>query len=262
MGEVKDKVILVTGASRGIGRGIIEVLAREGAKVIVSSIEKDYTDKIIEELEGGSERHFSLHLDVTDYKSREDGIKAIVDHYGRIDGIVNNAGINFLKTFEDTTWEDWNKVISMDLSAVFHLCHMTIMQMMKQGDGGSIVNISTNHTVATLPGASPYAAAKGGINMFTKGIAIEYAKHGIRANCVAPGLIKTEIWKDIVADFGGDEEACLNYWKQNIPAGRIMDPKEVGEVVSFVMSVRASGMVGSIVYVDGGTSSQLIAQEE
>lgn len=262
MGEVKDKVFLVTGASRGIGRGIIEVLAREGAKVVVSSIEKDYTDTLIGELDGGADKHLSLYLDVTDFQSRVDGVKAVIDHYGRIDGIVNNAGINFVKAFKDTTWEDWNKVINMDLSAVFHLCQMVIEQLMIQGEGGSIVNISTNHTKATLPMSSPYAAAKGGINMFTKGIAIEYAKHGIRANCVAPGLIKTEIWKEIVADFGGDEEACLNYWKQNIPSGRIMDPKEIGEVVSFVMSDRSSGMVGSIVYVDGGTSSQLIAQRD
>ena len=262
MGEVKDKVIIVTGSSRGIGKAIVGVLAREGAKVVVSSIEIDLTDSIVEILEGGKDRHLSLYLDVTDYKSREDGIQAVLKRYGRIDGIVNNAGINFVKDFKDTTWEDWNKVLTMDLSAVFHLCKMVIEQMMKQGDGGSIVNISTNHTKATLPGSAPYAAAKGGINMFTKGIAIEYAKHGIRANCVAPGLIKTEMWKDIVADFGGDEEACLKYWKQNIPSGRIMEPKEIAEVVSFVMSDRSSGMVGSIIYVDGGTSSQLIAQRD
>ena len=262
MGEVKDKVIIVTGSSRGIGKAIVGVLAREGAKVVVSSIEIDLTDSIVETLEGGKDRHLSLYLDVTDYKSREDGIQAVLKRYGRIDGIVNNAGINFVKDFKDTTWEDWNKVLTMDLSAVFHLCKMVIEQMMKQGDGGSIVNISTNHTKATLTGSAPYAAAKGGINMFTKGIAIEYAKHGIRANCVAPGLIKTEMWKDIVADFGGDEEACLKYWKQNIPSGRIMEPKEIAEVVSFVMSDRSSGMVGSIIYVDGGTSSQLIAQRD
>ncbi len=262
MGELTNKIILVTGSSRGIGKAIVNVLAREGAKVIVSSIEKELTDSIVESLDGGIDKHLSLYLDVTDFKSREDGIKSILDHYGRIDGLVNNAGINFVKPFKDTTWEDWNRVITMDLSSVYHLCHMVIDQMMVQGDGGAIVNISTNHTKATLPMSAPYAAAKGGVNMFTKGIGIEYAKHGIRVNCVAPGLIKTEMWKDIVADFGGDEEACLDYWKKNIPLGKIMKPEEIAEVVSFVLSERASGMVGSIVYVDGGTSSQLIAQRD
>ena len=262
MGELKDKVIIVTGSSRGIGKAIVAVLAREGAKVVVSSIEMDLTDSIVDTLEGGKDKHLSLYLDVTDYKSREDGIQAVLKRYGRIDGIVNNAGINFVKPFKDTTWEDWNRVLTMDLSALFHLCKMVIEQMMKQGDGGSIVNLSTNHTIATLPGSAPYAAAKGGVNMFTKGIAVEYAKHGIRANCVAPGLVRTEMWKDIVAGFGGDEEACIAYWKQNIPSGKIIEPKEIAEVVSFVMSERSSGMVGSIIYVDGGTSSQLIAQRD
>ena len=262
MKELENKVILVTGASRGIGRGIVDVLVREGAKVIVSSIESEFTDEIVASLPGASSEHMSLYLDVTDFDSREAAIKAVIARYGRIDGLVNNAGINFVKTFAETTWEDWQKVINMDLSAVFHLCQLTIEQIMKQGHGGSIVNISTNHTIATLPMSAPYAAAKGGLNMFTKGIAIEYAKHGIRANCVAPGLVRTEMWKDIVADFGGDEQACMKYWKQNIPSGRIMDPSEIGEVVSFVLSDRSSGMVGSIVYVDGGTSSQLIAQRD
>jgi len=259
MAELQDKVVLVTGGSRGIGRGTVEVLAREGAKVVVSSIEKDLTDEIAAALPGGSDRHLSQYMDITDFDSRVQGMAEIINRYGRIDGLVNNAGINFVKPFKDTTWEDWNKVINMDLSSVYHLCHMAIEEMMKHGSG-SIVNISTNHTIATLPMSAPYAAAKGGLNMFTKGIGIEYAKHGIRANCVAPGLIRTEMWKDIVADFGGDEEACMAYWRQNIPLGRIMDPKEIGEVVSFVLSDRSSGMVGSIVYVDGGTSSQLTAQ--
>lgn len=258
--ELENKVILVTGATRGIGRGIVDVLAREGANVIVSSIELELANKIIDILPGGKDRHLAMHLDVTMAEERAQAVKMIIERFGGLDGLVNNAGINFVKPFIETTFYEWRKVLEMDLDSVFDLCHLAIKQFLIQGHG-AIVNITSTHTTATIPGSAPYAAAKGAVNMFSKGLAVEFAKKNIRVNCVAPGLVKTEIWKQIVEDFGGNEEECLKFWMKNIPIERIMDPKEIGEVVSFLLSKRASGMNGSIVYVDGGMTSQLIANE-
>jgi len=260
MSELENKVVLVTGATRGIGEGIAQVLAREGARVVVSSIELERAHELATTLPGGAARHLGLRLDVTSEHDRAAAVAAVVGHYGRLDGLVNNAGINFVKPFEQTTMADWRKVMDFDLDSVFDLCQRAIGQFLRQPQpGGSIVNISTVHTLATIAGASAYAAAKGAINMLSKGLATEFSHRNVRVNCVAPGLVKTEIWKQIVEDFGGDEDACLAYWKKNIPLGNLITPQDIGEVVSFVLSDRARAMSGSVIYVDGGMTSQLVA---
>ena len=257
MGELSDKVILVTGASRGIGLGISKVLAREGAQVIVSSIEIDQTQKVVEALPGGEKRHLSLYLDVTNCEDRAKAFDVVKERYGRLDGLVNNAGIYFGAPFMENTMADWKRVMAMDLDAVYDLCHRAIRLFLQQG-GGSIVNITSVHTVATVTGAAAYAASKGAVNMLSKGLAVEFSGKNIRVNCVSPGLVRTEIWKKVVAEFG-NEQACLAYWNKNIPIQRIIEPQEIGEVVSFVLSDRASAICGSNIFVDGGITSQLIA---
>ncbi len=259
MGELQDKVILVTGASRGIGRATCQVLAREGAKVVVSSIEPDEVKKVAVSLPGGvDERHLPLYLDVSSPTDRETGVAAALEHYGRLDGLVNNAGINFVKPFVDTSPDDWRHVMSVDLDSVYDLSHKAITQFLKQG-GGSIVNVTSVHTKATYAGSAPYAAAKGAINMFAKGLAVEFSAQNIRVNCVAPGVVQTEIWNDMVADYGS-EEALREHWNKNVPMERIIQPQEIGELVSFLLSDRASAISGSVVYADGGLTSQLISK--
>ncbi len=259
-GELKDKVILVTGATRGIGEAIVHVLAREGAHVVASSIEAQRATELAATLPGGEKRHLGLELDVTDEAQRARAFDLIQGRFGRLDGLVNNAGANFSKPFTETTLGQWRRLFDINLDSVFDLSRRAIDLFLAQApQGGSIVNVSSVHTLATLPGAAPYAATKGAMNMLTKGLATEFSSRNIRVNAVAPGLVKTEVWKSIVDDFGGDEEACLCYWRKNIPAGDIIAPEAIAEVVSFALSDRARAMSGSILYVDGGMTSQLIA---
>jgi glucose 1-dehydrogenase len=258
MGELTDKVILVTGATRGIGLGISQVLAREGARVVVSSIEREQSREVVASLPGKDAVHLPLYLDVTHSEDRQSAFGAILERYGRLDGLVNNAGIYFGKPFMDTSAEDWRQVMAMDLDAVYDLCQRAIGLFLEQG-GGAIVNITSVHTLATVAGAAPYAAAKAAIMMLSRGLAVEFSAKNIRVNCVAPGLVKTEIWKRIVAEFGQGEQAYLDYWKKNIPIQRIIQPEEIAEVVSFALSDRASALSGATLYVDGGMTSQLIA---
>lgn len=262
MPELQDKVVLVTGASRGIGRGIAQVLAREGARVVVSSIEEDVASEVAATLPGGAARHAAVLCDVADAGQRAGAIDFAVARFGRLDGLVNNAGINFVKPFTQTTPDDWRRVMSIDLDSVYDLSRLAIARFLQQGHGGAIVSVTSVHTVATYPGSAPYAAAKAAINLLSKGLATEFARHDIRVNCVAPGLVRTEIWRDLVASFGGDEAACLAYWRRNIPLGRIIEPEEIGEAVSFLLSSRARAMGGAVVYVDGGLTSQLIAARD
>lgn len=257
MAELQDKVILITGATRGIGQASAEICAREGAKVILSSIEAERADQLAGALPGGPQRHAGLLLDVTDPDHRQRAFDFIHERFGRLDGLVNNAGIYFSKAFHETERNEWDRVMEMDLNAVYDLSQHAIKLFLESG-GGAIVNISSVHTQATYHGSVAYAAAKGAVTMLTKGLAVEYSSKNIRVNAIAPGLIKTEIWKSVVEGFAS-EEAALAYWNKNIPLGDIILPDAIGEVVSFLLSERARAMSGSIVFADGGMTSQLVA---
>ena len=257
--ELKDKVVLITGATRGIGKSIAEVCAREGAKVIVTGIEVEEGKAVVDQLEGGSKKHFWHFLDVTHHRDRIKVFDFIHREIGRLDGLVNNAGLDFSKAFLDTSWDEWRKILAVDLDAVFALSQLAI-EWYKAHGGGKIVNISSIHTKATYAGSGPYAAAKGAINMFTKSLCCEFAKDNIQVNAIAPGLVNTDIWQAHI-DMHGSEEKALNYWKKNIPSGKVIAPREVGEMASFLLSDRCPNMNGSIIYLDGGLTSQVIASE-
>lgn len=260
MDELQDKVILITGASRGIGKAISEVCAQRGAIVVVSSIEKEHTDFIARNLPGGLDRHSSVYLDVTNPQDRKQTYELILKKYKKLDGLVNNAGIDFNKPLFETTSTDWNNVMKVNLDPVFELSQLAIKQFLTQQGGGAIVNITSVHIRATYKGEGVYAAAKAALTSFSKSLACEFAKNNIQINCVAPGLVRTEIWKNHVKK-AGSEELALKEWKKNIPSGRIVEPEEIGETVSFLLSERAKSINGTTIFVDGGMTSQLIASK-
>ena len=256
-----DKTIIITGAGGGLGEGIARVCHREGAAVVISDVRAAAAQQVADSL---GERALTVACDVRVDADLQRLADEAVSAFGRIDGLVNNAGVNFAKPFLDTSPADWDRVISVDLRAVFFLSQIVCRQMLKQAQdgrhGGSIVNISSVHSLAVLPGAGPYDAAKWGVVGLGKSIAVELAASGIRVNAISPGLLNTQIWQDIQAAAPSPEE-CAAYWNANIPIGRVIEPAEIGELAAFLLSNRSACITGANILADGGMTSQLVSKE-
>ncbi|MDK3159942.1 SDR family oxidoreductase [Kamptonema cortianum] len=202
-----------------------------------------------------------IRCDVSNLGQLQNLVAKTVSHYGRIDGLVNNAGVNFVKSFLDVTEEEWDWVQGVDLKGSFFLSQYCARQMLAQKpSGGAIVQIASVHTQASLIGAAPYDAAKCGMVGFTKAAAVELASRGVRLNILSPGLCHTEIWKEIVAA-APSEQACWDYWKANIPGARLIEPEEVGQACVFLLSGASSSMTGANVIADMGMTSLLVSRE-
>lgn len=252
-------VCIVTGAGAGIGEGIAEVFAEAGCRVVIGEVNRERGEAVAERLRRTYGEGLFVQTDVSidaDCKRlAEEAIKA----YGKIDTLVNNAGVNFLKPTLEMTVEDWDRVVNVDLRGTF-LCSRYALDYMVQAGKGCIINIASVHTKATLGGAAPYAASKGGVAQMTASMAIEFAPYGIRINALSPGLIDTLIWQQLQA-VATDKEAVVNHWMDNIPLGRVGTPREMGQVALFLASDEAAYMTGANVLADGGMTALLINKE-
>jgi NAD(P)-dependent dehydrogenase (short-subunit alcohol dehydrogenase family) len=254
--RLQDKVVIVTGASSGIGQGIAELFAEEGAKVICAARREKEGNAVVEAIRKKGGNAIFIPCDVSVEAEADALAQQTLDAFGRIDVLVNNAGVNFVKAFEQVTSDDWDHVIGVDLRGTFLCIKACIGQFLEQGSG-NVVNIATVHTQACVPGAVPYDAAKWGMIGLTKSLAVEYAARGIRFNALSPGLIDTQIWKDI-RDGAEDMESCLAHWWSNIPMGRVGTIREIAFAAAFLASDEASYITGSNLLADGGMTSQLI----
>ena len=239
------KVALVTGASKGIGRGIAMKLAQHGAIVAftyLSSVEKG---KALEkELEHMGTQAKGYQSDASDFKASEDLIQAIVSDYGKLDVVVNNAGITKDNLLMRMTEENFNEVIRTNLNSVFNITKACQRPMLKQRSG-SIINISSVVGVKGNAGQANYAASKAGIIGFTKSIALELGSRSIRCNAIAPGFIETEMTEVLPAE-------TVKQWREAIPLKRGGTPEDVANAVLFLASDLSSYVTGQVLHVDGG----------
>jgi NAD(P)-dependent dehydrogenase (short-subunit alcohol dehydrogenase family) len=257
--RLKDKVAIVTGTSSGIGVGIAEVFAEEGAAVVCVARRQAEGEAIAETVRKRGGNAVFIACDVAEEQQVQAAVQQTLDRFRRIDVLVNNAGVNFVKPFEQLTSADWDRVIGVDLRGTFLFTRACIPTFLKQGSG-SVVNVATVHTMACLPGAAPYDAAKWGMVGLTKSLAVEFAARGIRFNCLSPGLIDTQIWNDIQAG-AEDLDACLEHWRANIPMGRVGTIREIAQAALFLASDKASYVTGANLLADGGMTSQLVSKE-
>lgn len=251
----EDKVVMVTGGARGIGFATVQRFAREGAAVAVCDKDHDGAIRATERLAVVHSASRAYPLDVGSIDSVQAAIDAVVQDYGRIDVLVNNAGITIPGPVVDFSEADWDLMVDINLKGVFR-CAQRVARLMQQQGSGRIINISSESGKTGKPLFAIYAATKFGVIGFTQGLAMELAPHGITVNAVCPGIVRTEMWMQLDKDLsrlqGTREGEALEMRRKSIPLGRLQEPEDVAGVVAFLASDDAAYMTGQAVNVTGG----------
>lgn len=248
--DLGGKVALVTGAARGIGRGIADRFAAEGASVVYTDI-----DGPAAEAAAAATGHTALALDVTDEAQVAEAIGAVLDRHGRLDILVNNAGIGTgpeeRAGIDRVTTAQWERVLKVDLTGVFLMSRAGAAPMIRQRSG-RIVNIASVVGLVPLRLQSAYVAAKAGVVNLTKSMALELAPHGILVNAVAPGSTETDAWRDWIDDAASAQQSLYARLLSHIPLGRPAKPEEIAHAALFLVAPSNSYVTGHVLTVDGG----------
>ena len=255
MGRVNEKVALVTGAAQGLGAAISALLARNGAKVLLTDVNEDGA---IEQAQRINAEHLgramALKQDVTSEAGWRETLAFVEKHFGRLDILVNNAGIGSIASIEDETLETWRQVHAVDLDSVFLGCKYAVPLMAESG-GGSIINVSSISGIIAGHNLAAYNSAKAAVRHLSKSVALHCARtgNGIRCNSLHPAFIDTPILDGLAG--GADRDAALAKLTKQIPLGRIGDPDDVAYAVLYLASDESSFMTGTELVLDGGISA-------
>jgi len=247
--KLKDQVVVVTGAGRGIGRVIAKDAFTSGAKLAVGSRTTSELKTLKDEIEGAGGECMMGSLDVTQVNSIRQFLDGVIEHYGRIDVLINNAGYNKLAKIVDYDEALYDLIVDANLKNVFFCSQIAAKHMMEQGNGGAIVNISSQAGVVGAPERGPYSGAKGGVNNMTRTMAAEWAEHGIRVNVVAPTVTRSPMAEQAMSDSQAFSDAVKT---KNLLRGDLAEPEEISAPVIFLASPAASMITGHTLVVDGG----------
>lgn len=240
-------VAIVTGAAQGIGAACAERLAGSGAAVALWDVDAERGEALAARLLAAGQRAAFLRCDVARKTEVDAALAATLATFGRVDMLVNNAGIFRAADFLEITEADWDAVIAVNLKGAFLVGQVVARAMVASG-GGAIVNMSSVNGVLTIPSIASYNVSKGGVDQLTRVMALALAERGVRVNAVAPGTIATELAKNAVLG----SEAAKQRIMSRTPMKRLGEPAEIAEVVAFLLSDAASYLTGEIVYADGG----------
>ncbi len=245
------KTAVVTGAGRGIGRGIALRLGREGARVVVNyAHSKDGAEEIVQQITENGGEAFAHKADVSSRAAVQEMMQAVTERFGSVDIAVCNAGVDPHKPFleVDEALFDWG--IGTNLKGGFFCAQAAALEMVKK-KFGRIIFIGSIHNSQTYPGMTAYAATKGGINAMTRQLGLELAKYGITVNCVAPGAVHVEKFTEVISDYD------IHMFDHEIPVGFMGLPEDIASVVSYFASEEARYITGQVIYADGGSSTRL-----
>ncbi len=251
--QLTGRVAIVTGGARGIGRGIALTLAAEGAQVAVNYRERsDAADEVVRKIAEAEGKAAAFRADVGDYGQAERMVRDVLARFGRIDVLVNNAGVVTRHPILDVPLEEWDRVVRTNLYGCFHCSRLVGRHMVERGGGGKIVSISSIHGRVAKAGMGPYCATKAAIELFSKQLAVELAPHRINVNVVASGTIITEINLPLYQSTAPADVQKRTAVLQRVPWGEIGRPEDIGHAVAFLASDAARYITGAVLYVDGG----------
>jgi NAD(P)-dependent dehydrogenase (short-subunit alcohol dehydrogenase family) len=245
------KVALVTGAGKGIGKGCAEVLSRHGVRIAVVDIDTAAGPQTAKEIEANGGHAVFLPADVSKAADVQKMVTQLIELFGRLDILINNAGYHISKSIEDTSEEEWDYILNTNLRSVF-LCSKCAIPYLRK-TRGAIVNMSSMVGLVGQRNAGAYSATKGAIIAMTKGMALDFAKDGIRVNCICPGWVETPLVEDWFSQ-QADPQAAKTYIFGRHPLGRIATPEEVGDAAVFLCSEASSFVTGVTLPLDGGVT--------
>ncbi len=255
--ELRDKVAIVTGASKGIGAAVVRTLVREGAAVVMADLDVAAGQALAESLSAENARVLFVQADVALAPDAEQLVRATSEAFGGIDILVNNAGIQSYGTVESMSEAEWERTIAVNLKSVFVVSKYAIPALRERG-GGTIVNMASVQGIASQPNVSAYAASKGGLLSMSRSMALDFAADNIRVNCVCPGSVDTPMLRWAAEHLAADDpEGAIRNWGTHHALNRVARPEEVAEMVLFLAGPRSSFCTGAAYLVDGGMLAAL-----
>jgi NAD(P)-dependent dehydrogenase (short-subunit alcohol dehydrogenase family) len=248
--RLQDKVAIVTGAAQGIGEGIARVFAAEGAIAVLSDILDERGEAVAEDIRRRSGRADYLHADVGSEAEIRRLIEQAARQHGRLDIVVNNAGTAVVRSVEESTVEEWDRLMVVNVRSIFLTAKYAVPHMRRQG-GGAILNVGSVSSLVGQRGTPCYCASKGAVLMLTKSLAVDYGLDRIRVNCLCPGITDTPLLRFHIGH-APDPEAHLRERLRRVPLGEMLYPEDMGHAAAFLCSDDARGITGAYLLVDGG----------
>jgi meso-butanediol dehydrogenase/(S,S)-butanediol dehydrogenase/diacetyl reductase len=251
--RLAGKVALITGGGTGIGRAIALALAREGAKVAVAGRRKEKLEETLRELQERGGTGLAIVCDVANAKDAVRAVRETAKAFGKLNVLVNNAGVLHAATIEGTSEEQWDKLLTINLKGPFLMCKAALPEFRKAG-GGAIVNVGSVLGLVAMKDRAAYCASKGGVTLLTKAIALDHAHENVRSNCICPSIVETELVQGL---FSASEEGRVLRRARigQIPLGRMGRPEDVAEMAVFLASEESSWLTGAAIPLDGGLSA-------
>lgn len=251
--RLAGKVALITGGGTGIGRAIALAFAREGAKVAVAGRRMEKIEESARDIRSDGGEALAIGCDVSNAGDAKRAVRETVERFGRLNVLVNNAGILSVSTIEQIDEEDWDRMMAINLKGPFLMCRAALPEFRKAG-GGAIVNIGSVLGLVAMKDRAAYCASKGGVTMLTKAIALDHAYEDVRANCICPSIVETELVKNLFA--GSESQEALRQARMaTIPLRRFGQPVDVAEMAVFLASEESSWMTGAAIPLDGGLTA-------
>ena len=254
--RLKDKVAIVTGAASGIGKEIARTYAREGARVVIADLNQTAADATAAEL-GGPQKALAVAMDVTDERQVEAGVARTVDHFGKIDVLVSNAGIQIVAPLNEFEFASWKKLLSIHLDGAFLTTRAVLQRMYKQGTGGSIIYMGSVHSKEASVLKAPYVTAKHGLIGLAKVVAKEGAKHGVRANVICPGFVRTPLVDKQIPEQArelgiSEADVIKKVMLKDTVDGEFTTVADVAETALFFASFESNALTGQSLVVSHG----------